>query len=171
MSEVTDIHYGPMHMSTDKRYEVQRTNHFRVHFDMDGSSDIELAVDSVSLPSITTDPIDLSYGNSKVRVAGSTTFDDMNLVVKDFIEADVEKLLWDWRLLVYNPETDHVGWASKYKKDGRIYQYGPDGTCVRQWKIVGAWPQSLDLGELNYDSGDKKSITMNISIDRAYPLR
>lgn len=64
-----------------------------------------------------------------------------------------------------------MGWASKYKKDGTIYQYGPDGTAIRMWKIEGVWPLNMDLGEMNYDSSDKKPISMNLSIDKAYPSR
>ena len=159
-------------MSSMKKYEVQRTNNFRVVINMGdhGESEaIELALDSISLPTVSTNPIELSYGNSNVKVAGNATFDDVSVTVKDFIEVDVENILWKWRKSVYDPETDKVGWVSQYKKDGTIYQYGPDGTAIRSWVIVGCWPTNLDLGELSYDASDKKSISMALSIDRAYP--
>lgn len=168
---MSGVQYGPMHMSTTRNYEVQRTNWFYVSIELgiDGfdSNDITLAVESVSLPAISNDPIELAYGNSKVKVAGQATFDDISLTVKDFIEADIEMALMKWRKQVYDPETDKMGWASQYKKDGTITQYGPDGSCLRKWKLQGIWPTTLDLGEMNYDGGDKKTITMTLSVDKA----
>lgn len=160
-------------MSVASTYEVQRTNNFRIVFDktVDPNGYIELACDSTGLPTMTNDPIELSYGNSKVKVAGQATVDDVSVVVKDFIEPDIEKILWDWRLKVYNPENGKVGWAKNYKKDATIVQYGPNGEVLRKWQLKGVWPTSLDLGELNYDGGDKKSITMNLSVDNALLVR
>lgn len=163
--------YGPMHMSSTRNYEVQRTNHFRLCLTIEGNKEIELAVDSVGLPSIETEAVELAYGNSSVKVAGRATYNEISVVVKDFIEADVEMILWKWRKMVYNPETDMIGWASKYKKDATIYQYGPDGTVLRKWKLIGCWPTGLDLGEMNYDGSEKKVITMTLAIDKAYPER
>ena len=160
-------------MSTNTKYEVQRTNNFRfiapTAIDPDGL--IELACESTGLPTISNDPIELSHGNSKVKVAGQATVDDVSVVVKDFITPDIEKLLWQWRLKVYNPETGKVGWAQNYKHDAKIIQYGPNGEVKRTWQLKGCWPTSLDLGELNYEGGDKKSITMNLSVDNAYIKR
>lgn len=160
-------------MSTDSLYEVQRTNNFRIVFDqtVDPNGYIELACDSAGLPTTSNDPIELSYGNSKVKVAGQANVDDVSVAVKDFIEADIEKILYDWRLKVYNPENGKVGWASNYKKDATIVQYGPNGEVLRKWQLKGVWPTSLDLGEMNYDGGDKKQITMNLSVDNAILVR
>ena len=162
---------GAGFMSADAafKYEVQRTNNFKITFgDLGGAADIELACESTGLPSITNDPIELAYGNTKVKVAGQASVDDISVTVKDFIEPDIEKILWKWRLQVFNPETGKVGWAKVYKKSATITQYGPNGEAERKWCLKGVWPTNLDLGELNYDGGDKKSITMNLSVDIAY---
>ena len=158
-----------MSANAEFKYEVQRTNNFKITFgDLGGAYDIELACESVGLPSITNDPIELSYGNTKAKVAGQASVDDISVTVKDYIEPDIEKILWKWRLQVFNPETGKVGWAKVYKKSATITQYGPNGEVERKWRLLGVWPTNLDLGELNYDGGDKKSITMNLSVDNAY---
>ena len=81
----------------------------------------------------------------------------------------MEMRLWYWRRQVYNPQTGKVGWARAYKRNGVIHQYGPNGECNRTWELIGIWPTSLELGELSYDSADKKQLTMNLSVDFAYP--
>lgn len=162
-----------MFMSTASTYEVQRTNNFRIIFDstVDPNGYLELACSSTGLPTVSNDPIELAYGNSKVKVAGQANVDDVSVTVKDFIEADVEQILWKWRLKVYNPETGKVGWAKNYKKDATIIQYGPNGEVLRKWQLKGVWPTSLDLGEASYDGSDAKQITMNLSVDNAILVR
>lgn len=165
--------YNPMFMSSDTRYEVQRTNHFYVVLQLDGiagidANDIQLAIESTGLPSIANDPIELAYGNSRVKVAGQANVEDITITLKDFIESDIEGALLAWRNKVYNPETGMVGWAADYKRDAEIVYYGPDGTCTRAWTLQGCFPLSLDLGEMNYDGADKKLITMNLSVDNAF---
>lgn len=164
------ITLSPMHMSNVKTYEIQRNNHFEVILDGFGD-EFTLSVESCPLPTVSNDPIELSYGNSKVKVAGQATFEDIEIVVKDAIGADIEYKLWEWRKQVYDPETDKIGWAADYKRNGRIHQYAPDGTYVRTWRIIGAWPTNLNPGEMNYDGSEKKTISMNISIDKAFPIR
>jgi hypothetical protein len=164
-------------MSYEPKYEVQRTNNFRFIISLseftnnsgvDSGDIIELACDTAGLPTVSNDPIELDYGNSNVKVAGKATVEDITVAVKDFIEPDVEKILWQWRLKVYNPETGKVGWAKNYKKQAKIVQYGPNGEVKRSWVVDGVWPTSLDLGDLDYSSGDKKQISMNLSVDNAY---
>lgn len=161
---------GAMHLSATKKYEIQRTNNFEVQIDGLGS-DITLLVQSCPLPTISNEAIEVNYGNSKVKVAGKANFDDIEISVLDAIGVDTEMKLWEWRKKVYDPETDKIGFAQDYKKSGRIYQYAPDGTYLRTWKIIGAFPTTMNLGELSYENSDKKTISMTISIDKAIPVR
>ena len=119
-------------MSADSKYEVQRTNNFRFIVDLSeftnntsvSSGDIiELACDTAGLPNVQNDPIELDYGNSNINRSFTS----------DFIEPDVEQILWQWRLKVYNPKTGKLGWSQQYKKTCYIVQYGPNGEVVRKW--------------------------------------
>ena len=165
---VQPLSMGPMHLSNLREYEIQRTNNFELVLDEFGNW-FTLSVESCPLPTITNSAIELAYGNSKVKVAGQAEFDQISLVVKDAIELDVEYQLWQWRKQVYDPETDKIGWAADYKKNGYIYQYAPDGTCARGWRMLGIWPENFESGEMNYDGGDKKNITMSLNVDKAWP--
>ena len=161
---------GPMHLANNRTYEVQRTNNFEVVFE-GLSEEVTLSVQSFSIPTTSNDPIELTYGNSKVKVAGQASVEDSSLVVNDYIVADIEAQLYAWRKKVYDPETQKIGWAEEYKRNARLYQYGPDGTVQRVWRLIGCWPTSMESGEFNYDGSDKKQITFNISIDNAFPER
>lgn len=164
------VSMGAMHMSNVKTYEIQRTNNFELVLEGFGD-EFTLCVESCPLPTTSNDPIELAYGNAKVKVAGQAAFDDIELQVKDAIGADIEKKLSDWRKQVYDPETDKIGWAADYKRNGRIHQYAPDGTYQRSWRIIGVWPTNFNPGEMNYDGSDKKLISMTLSVDKAYIIR
>jgi len=169
-------HFRPWHLSQVAEYEIQRTNNFAVVIDDNDRSSanlgdwLTLSVESCPLPEISNNPIELAYQNSKVKVAGQAEFGDFELQVKDAIKKDVEMKLWAWRKEVYDPETGKIGWAERYKRNGHIYQYAPDGTHERGWRIIGVWPTTLGLGDMNYDGGDKKVISMTLSVDFAWPI-
>lgn len=160
---------GPYHMSDREEYEVQRTNNFEVRITGVGQDDsLTFAVDSANLPSISTPAIELSYGNAKVKVAGQAEYDDVTIEVKDFIGADVEQIVRGWQRKVHNPDNDHIGMAVNYKKEATLDEYAPDGSHVRSWTLSGVWPNSVEYGDFSYDGGDKKTISMTLSVDKAF---
>jgi len=159
--------FDAMHMSNTTAYEVQRTNHFEVQLIDVGGTDLTLAVTSSSLPTITVDQIELSYGNSNVKVAGQVSYDDIDVEVKDFIEPDIQDIIEEWRKEVYDQETGDLGWAADYKREGILYIYSPSGDVKRTWKLKGVWPTSVNFGDLDYDGGDALQVSVTLSVDMA----
>jgi len=161
---------GPSHFN-DQGWELQRTNNFEIFItDLDENKRkiITLSVASGFLPDEGNDPIDISYGNTKVSVAGVFSgATDGSIVVRDVIQQDVEKIIEDWRSKVYNKETGAVGMASEYKKPARIVQYAPDGTHARTWKLEGVWPSRVNYGTLDYESNNIKTIDITLRYDLA----
>ena len=158
--------FDARHLSNNKTYEIQGSNHFEVIIPGMGDS-FTLCVSTCNLPEVTIGAVELNYGNSKVKVAGLVELGEGSLTVKDAIVADIEKKISDWQDQVYNKETGKMGWAYQYKKDLQVNQYGPDGTYVRTWVLQGAWPTSVSYGEMDYSNGEKKNITMTIAYDNA----
>lgn len=159
-------------MSSDPAYEIQRTNNFRIDIDLTefGAEvgQIGLACASSGLPNSTTDALEAHYGNSLVKLAGKTTFDDIQVTVNDYVEKDIEQIILSWRYAVYDPRTGKVGWAKNYKREARITLYAPNGYRERVWVCQGVWPTSLSLGDLDYSSSDLRKIDMTLSVDHAY---
>jgi hypothetical protein len=158
---------GAMHLSNSKNFEAQRVNNFEVTFEgLD--DDFVLSVESFPLPSISTPPIVIAHGNSKIKVAGQSEVEDGELTIVDYVTADIEDKMYQWQKKVYDPETDKIGWAADYKRNGTVYQYAPDGTHVRTWTIKGAWPSSVKYGDMNNETSETKKISATISYDKAY---
>lgn len=164
-------------------YQPQMQNHFelviKLNRDLQGGQDsqkiselkkyLNLAVTSFSLPTITTTPVDIPYGNTTIHIAGKTEFGGANSITCiDYIGADIERIIYNWQNLVTNPETGQQGWAYNYKTDAEIIEYAPDGSSLSTWVLRGLWPSEVNYGSLDKSSGDLKQIEVTLSYDLAY---
>ena len=159
---------GASHLAS-AGWEIQRRNNFEISIAGVGESErlLTLSVVSGSLPSESNNPIEVQYGNSNIKVAGTYTIQSGRLVVRDIIQKDVEALIEEWRSTVYNKETDAVGFAADYKKQARVTQFAPDGSRERTWKIEGVWPSSVDYGEVSQTDNSLKEISITLEYDKA----
>lgn len=158
-----------MHMTASERFEIQRAFNFEVV--ISGlSEDITLNVVRFPLPNIQTPAIVVSHGNTDAFFAGRAQWDSGELVVRDTIGADIEAQINEWHRMVYNVYTDQIGWAYQYQKTGIVYQYAPDGTHARKWKLLGLWPEMVNYGQLDQESSDKKTISMTLRYNKAFRL-
>lgn len=157
------------------RYQLQRKNHFQVQF-LPSRYDPSLVIDpelrfmlkSFPLPKETTEAQDINYFNQTIKVAGKTTFDNFTMVLRDSIGFDVEQKFLNWRNRVYDPRTGRMGLAAMYKLDAMVYEFTPNRDYYRAWKCEGCFPSGVDYGDMDYDDGGEKQISVTISVDRAY---
>lgn len=179
------LQLGTYHMAQSNDFEPQRNNNFEVQITglnsltsvdkgraiaANASELITLSVATYSAPQINVSPIQVSYGNNKIKFAGLPEFPDSSIVLNDYIGINVEKILSAWQKLVYDPKTQVVGLASNYKKNAYLIEYAPDGTQARQWMLVGCWPSALQLGDFNQEGGSVRQVTITLTYDYAYPL-
>lgn len=163
---------GAMFMSASATYEPQRSFNYLIQFTGVGSPNaginLTLSAQSFPLPTESSSVITVNYGNTQVKFPGQVTWSSGSFVVRDFIDLDTENSVNVWRQQVYNPANDAVGRAVLYKKHGIISQVAPDGTYLRSWHLLGAWPSDVDYGQLDYTADQVKLITLTIQYDKAY---
>lgn len=159
---------GASHLAS-QNFEIQRVNNFEIQ--IEGVYDyrtLTLAVVSGFLPNESNEVITLNYGNTKTTVAGVSNFNNSGtLVVRDFLQKDIEKAIDDWRATVTRKDNDSIGFAYDYKKKATVTQYAPDGTYERVWKLQGVWPSAVDYGAVSYDSPGVKTISITLQYDKA----
>lgn len=150
-------------------WELQRRNNFE--FSMAGIGDSErlltLSVVSCALPTESNEVITVNYGNTNIKIAGPFNTEGGNLVLRDFLQKDMEKVIDDWRAQVYNKTTDGIGFAANYKRQARVIQYAPDGTYERTWKIEGVWPSQVTYGDMSNTDGNPKEVQVTLQYDKA----
>lgn len=161
--------YNAQHLSNNKTYEIQRSNHFEVIVS-DLGEEFTLTVQRCSLPEMTIGIVELTHGNSKSKVAGQLEFADGSMDIKDAILPDIEDRCYKWFCKAVNPETGKMGWASDYKRDILVNQFAPDGTYIRTWKLQGAWITTFTPGEMDMTNPEAKLISLTIAYDKAIRL-
>lgn len=161
-------HLGASHLAS-QGFEVQRTNNFEIQIDnVSNQRMLTLSVVSGFLPNESNEVISLNYGNTQITVAGAARPNNSGtLVVRDLIQADIEKMIDDWRASVYNKDTDAIGFAYDYKKRAKVTQSAPDGTLIRVWDLEGVWPSAVDYGQISYDSPGVKTVSITLQYDKA----
>lgn len=153
----------------DRKYETQRLNEFELQIEGFGE-DMMFAVRNAPIPTSTSDVLETAYGNSVEKRAGSVTFNDVTIKVRDFVGPDIEAELVRWRNQVYDPETGVVGIKEDYVRQATLYIYPPgEDATPRKHKIVNIWPSTLSLGEFSHEGGAAyREIDITLQCDEAY---
>lgn len=150
-------------------FELQRSNNALLYIvNLAGNENdlITFSLASFPLPKLSSGIIEVPYLNEKRKFAGQITYDDISIVINDYVDKDTSKLLHQWRYLVQNPVTGKVGFKKAYAKEARMVMFGPDGTQEREYTLKGVWPSSLDAGEADFASEDGVKINLTLSIDK-----
>lgn len=164
-----------VHFNT-KEFQLQRKNHFDIQFDSNYAGqtfidkNLKFMLVSFPLPKESTEPTDISYFNQTIKVAGKTTFETSTIVLRDAVYYDTELQFLNWRKRVYNPETGKMGLAADYKLKATVREYTPNGDEYRSWRLEGCWPSGIDYGEMTYEDGGEKQLSVTLCYDYAYRL-
>lgn len=128
---------------------------------------IRLSVNKVNVPNFTQSIIEIQRGNTKLKFAGTMSFDTGSIEVIDYIGADSRSILMAWQKLSGDIEKETVGRAADYKKNCTLIEYTPDFEQVRAWKIYGAWVASVPTEELSNEGGnDKRVMSAQLVFDK-----
>lgn len=131
--------------------------------------DVELALESFPIPKQTIGIIEVGHLNEKRKFAGNPVFEDISVIYKDLVTADVKEIIKGWWQEVYNATTGAIGLARDYKRGGMVRQYGPGGQGPQMWDLIGMWPSSFDPGDADMSGEDFLRITLTLTIDKVIP--
>lgn len=133
---------------------------------------IRVSVDEASVPHFELGVIEIQRGNSKVKFAGTPTFNAGTLKLNDYIGARTKDVFIAWRDLAYDVTTEAVHMASNYKKDCQLIEYSPDySEQIRIWELKGCWVSNISEGNFSNSGNDKRTFEVTIQYDRALPHR
>lgn len=181
-NDVESIIMGSQHMISNEDFEPQRTNNFMLQitgldnltnpatgskFNNDVSNTITLSVKSADVPVVNQEVLRIRVGNNEVKYAGVPSYNDCNVVFRDFIGKDTEAILEAWRSLTYNARTQKVGKAVNYKKVAYLVEYAPDYSVRRSWTLYGCWLNNLEPQGFDYDNNEVRTISGQLVVDYA----
>lgn len=128
----------------------------------DGSSadKFRFTCSAAQLPASSTASIDVGYFGRKIKVSGDRTFQDWSVTIMNDEDFLVRSMFEKWsnslnRLEANVRDAAYSGNENSYKTDLSVIQYGKDGTAIRQYDIIGAFPTAVDAISLNWDSASQ----------------
>lgn len=124
-----------------------------------------------SRPTMTTDSTTLDVYNSKIKIAGKTSWGDISLVVRDDINNTVASIISGQ----LGRQMDHAGQSSALAGANYKFQMliqtldggNDDVNVLDTWSINGAFLTNVAYGDMDYASNEAVKITMTIMYDNA----
>jgi hypothetical protein len=129
---------------------------------------------SAEIPESSTASIEVPYFGRKIKVAGERTFGDWGVTVMNDEDFSVRAMFETWsnalNRLVSNVRDPGVA-RENYKTNLEVVQYGKDGTKIRSYEIVGAFPTQIGNIGLDWDSASQvETFSVNFSYDYWLPI-
>lgn len=149
---------------------------FRVTFtNLGGASGTKVTrnVVSVGRPSLIHDDVTIDAYNSKIRLAGKHTWQDITLVIRDDVDSEVVKLMG----AQLNRQINHAD--QEAPTSGASYKFGMkiemldgshddgDSGVIDSWDLVGCFIPDIQYGDLAYATSEVVQVQATIRYDNA----
>jgi hypothetical protein len=143
--------------------------------DQDSQDKFRFTCRGASIPAATIQAIDIGYFGRKIKVQGDRTFTDWQVTVMNDEDFLVRSMFEKWsnalnRLESNVRDPNFSGDESSYKTDMNVIQYGKDGTVLRQYDIIGAFPTTVSDIQLDWDTTNQiETFTVTFAYDYWLP--
>ena len=158
----------------DGEFELQRANNgllFLVGLEEFGNVDnvITFGLSTFPVPKVNNGIIEVGFLNETRKFPGKPVFDDLSIVIRDYVDKNMAGVIMRWRQAVYNHGTGVIGRAASLKKRARIELFSPQNDGIREYELIGAWPSQFDGGEVDMAGEDSLLITFTLTYDKFIP--
>lgn len=110
---------------------------------------------SAELPPSAVSAIEIPYFGRRIKVAGERAFGSWSVSVMNDEDFAVRSMFETWsnalNRMVSNVRDPAVA-NENYKVDLEVVQYGKDGTKIRSYQLIGAFPTQVGAIALGWDS-------------------
>ena len=123
-------------------------------------------VKTAKRPTVTTEPVEIPFINSRRWLAGLTKYGTMEITLHDPIAPSGAQQVMEWIRLHFESVSGRSGYADFYKRDIQLKLLDPVGTVVELWDCKGAMINEASFGELTYEDGGMAEISLTIQADQ-----
>lgn len=145
-------------------YEPKRQ--FRWILEIDGID--AFTAKTAQRPKKNHEHITIDWINEKRFLAGKGEWQPIRIELHDPISPSAAQKVMEWLRLVHDDATGRMGYATLYKKDWTLKLLDPGGVVVERWKAKGAWPQEIDLGDLDFAQNETATVSFQCRADKWY---
>ena len=143
-------------------FEPKQSNRFVMYIDGIPA----YLVKGVTAISLDQTAVELNHINVQRFVKGKTKWNTIDLTLFESITPSGAQAVMEWIRLGHESVTGRDGYSDFYKKNLTFNVLGPVGDIVSEWKVMGAFPTSVNFGDYDYDQdGTAVNIKMTIRPD------
>lgn len=129
---------------------------------------------SAGIPDFEVGKIDVGYFGRMIKVAGDRMINDWEVNIYNDEDYSVRSLFEKWsngiNRLVSNVRDPNLS-MEEYKVDLEVEQYSKDGSIIRSYRAVGAWPTMIGRMELDWNSQNQiQTFPVTFSVDYFEPV-
>ncbi len=150
---------------------------FRVIFENFGvtaeRTELTKQVVSTSRPTATFDEITLDVYNSKIKLAGKASWNDITITIRDDALGTVSRMVGEQlqrQFDFFEQSSAQAGIVYKFTTKIEMLDggNGADTPIVLEtWELYGCYLQSVNYGDLNYSESNAVELSMEIRYDNA----
>ena len=150
---------------------------FRVLFENFGVSkpttEMTKQVMDITRPSVDFDPIDIDVYNSKVRLAGRHTWQDVTVQLRDDAAGSVSRLVGEQlqrQFDFFEQSSAASGIDYKFKLKYEVLDGGNGANepgILETWELYGCFIQNANYNTLAYNTSDPVTISLTLRFDNA----
>lgn len=126
-----------------------------IGLDLTSTRKFEFTARTASLPEMTVGSVDIPYFGRKIKIAGDRTFNDWTITVMNDEDFGVRAMFEKWsnaiNRLVTNTRQADVN-VENYKATMDVIQFSKDGSIIRSYQIIGAFPTTVEAIALDWDT-------------------
>ena len=128
---------------------------------------------TAELPESTVGSIDIPYFGRRIKVAGERSFAGWGVTVMNDEDFSVRAMFEAWsnaiNRMVANVRDPAIS-AEQYKVDMEVFQYGKDGSTIRSYRLIGAFPTQIGAISLGWESQNAiEEFSVNFEYDYWIP--
>jgi hypothetical protein len=155
---------GPNHVS-----EVRRKHRWLFKtFENMVTPQVLLVLKAATRPQFDLEQPEMHHNQEVIYYAGKQKWEPCKLSWYDVEQdPDVSKAIYEWLQKFINLDTANVEVPNTYKKLAELSMVNGQGESKETWKMCGAWPASINWGDLDYSNTELQMIEVTIRYDRA----
>ena len=133
-------------------------------------------IKGASIPTSTIGTYDVNFHGKQIRIAGDRTFETWDTTIINDEGFEIRHKLENWMELIQNHKLNtrsedlgtstYEGENADYKKDLTVTQYSKQGSSLRQYKFIGAFPTTLSAIALDWGTSEIEEFTCSWTYDR-----
>jgi len=137
------------------------------------TTELTKQVMDVTRPSVSFEDITLDIYNSKIRLAGKHSWEDITLTLRDDASGQVSKMVGQQlqsQLDFQEQASAAAGFDYKFIMNVEVLDGGNGAivpTVLETWQMYGCFIQAANYGDLNYATNEAATIALTIRYDNA----